>query len=229
MLILRSDLSRLPDSAGVVVVIDVLRSFSTAAYALAAGATAVMAVESVEAARALRGRMTDAFAVGSIGGGAAIPDFDEGNSPSALARHDLRGRTVIQCTAGGVKAVIKWQGAEAILASSLVCARATARYLRRLAPKSVTLVVTGEWADRDGDEDHACADYLEALLQDENTDPAPFSARVRNSDFGRRFTSGSDPALPIADLEYCAAADRFDFAMPIRRSEGCLLILAAAD
>ena len=228
MRILRSDLSRLPESEGAVVVIDVLRSFSTAAYALAAGAKAVMAVESVDAAWALRSRISDAFTIGSVGGGAAVPDFDAGNSPSALARHDLRGRTVIQYTAGGVKALVKWQGAEIMLASSLVCARATARYLRRLAPQSVTLVVTGEWTDRDGDEDHACADYLQALLQEENPDPAPFAERVRNSDFGRRFSSGADSALPVADLDYCAAADRFDFAMAIRRAEGCLLILAVA-
>jgi 2-phosphosulfolactate phosphatase len=42
---------------------------------------------------------------------------------------------------------------------------------------------------------------------------------VRDSDFGRRFSAGNDPHLPAADLDCCAAVDRFDFALPIRRTE----------
>jgi 2-phosphosulfolactate phosphatase len=91
--------------------------------------------------------------------------------------------------------------------------------LRALAPPSVTLVVTGMWTDRDGDEDHACADLIEALLRGDDPPRAPYAARVRESDFGRRFSAGTDPHLPVADLDCCAAVDRFDFALPIRRTE----------
>ena len=48
----------------------------------------------------------------------------------------------------------------------------------------------------------------------------PYAARVRNSDFGRRFVAGSGPSLPAANLELCAVTDRFAFAMPARRDEG---------
>jgi 2-phosphosulfolactate phosphatase len=83
----------------------------------------------------------------------------------------------------------------------------------------VTLVVTGMYVDRDGDEDIACADLLEARLR--GGDPAvdAYAARVRNSDFGRRFAAGGDPSLPAADLDLCAVVDRFAFAMPVRREE----------
>jgi 2-phosphosulfolactate phosphatase len=47
---------------------------------------------------------------------------------------------------------------------------------------------------------------------------------VRNSDFGRRFTAGTDPNLPLADLDCCAAVDRFGFAMPMNRLRDGLLI-----
>jgi 2-phosphosulfolactate phosphatase len=85
-------------------------------------------------------------------------------------------------------------------------------------------VITGEWVDRDGDEDIACADYIEALIHDERTDTEGFVQRVRDSDFGRRFAAGTWPNLPVADLDIAAAADRFDFAMPVRQEDGCLVI-----
>ena len=218
MKILRSDLPHCPDLYGAVVVIDVLRSFTTAAYALARGASEVIAVESIAAARALRALDRNALAIGAIGGGAPAPGLDMGNSPSQVAALDLRGRRVIQYTAGGTRGLVACDHAGLLLAASLVCAGATAAFLRASAPPSVTLVVTGTWSDRDGDEDHACADLIEALLRGDDPPRAPYAARVRESDFGRRFSAGTNPDLPAADLDCCAAVDRFDFALPIRRT-----------
>ncbi len=224
MKILRSDLPHCPDLCGAVVVIDVLRSFSTAAYALARGASEVVAVESIDAARALRALDRNALAIGAIGGGAPAPGLDMGNSPSQVAALDLRGRRVILYTAGGTRGLVACHHADVLLAASLVCADATAAFLRALAPPSVTVVVTGTWSDRDGDEDHACADLIEALLHGDDPPRAPYAARVRDSDFGRRFGAGTDPNLPAADLDCCAAVDRFDFALPTRRTQSGLVI-----
>ncbi len=221
MEILRADLDSCSGLTGTVVVIDVLRSFSTAAYAFAGGARTIYPVDSVAGARALQIRIPGALTMGAAGGGAAIPDFDFSNSPAALAGRDLRGRDIIHCTAGGVRGLASCRGAAPLLAASLVCARATVHYLRRSAPAAVTLVVTGDWADRDGDEDQACADYIAALLRDEPVDPAAYVRRVRSSDFGRRFNDPDSPDLPAADLDYCAVADRFEFAMQVRWIEGC--------
>lgn len=224
MKILRSDLPHCPELHGAVVVIDVLRSFTTIAYAFARGAREVLPVDSVEAARELRQRYPDALAVGAVGGGAPAAGLDMGNSPAQIAALELTGRRIIQYTAGGTRGLVACDHAVVLLAASLVCATATARYLRLLDPPSVTLVVTGIWKDRDGDEDHACADLIEALLRGGDPTRAQFAERVRNSDFGRRFRAGTDPNLPPADLECAAAVDRFDFAMPMNRLRDGLLI-----
>ncbi len=224
MKILRSDLPHCPELNGAVVVIDVLRSFTTIAYAFAQGAREVIPVDSVEAARELRARHPDALTVGALGGGAPAPGLDIGNSPAKVAALDLGGRLIIQYTAAGTRGLVACDHARVLLAGSLVCATATAAYLRLLQPPSVTLVVTGIWSDRDGDEDHACADLIEALLRGEDPPRAPFAERVRNSDFGRRFTEGTDPNLPQADLDCAAAVDRFAFAMPMNRLRDGLLI-----
>ena len=105
-------------------------------------------------------------------------------------------------------------------------AGATARAIQASGAEAVCFIITGEWVDRDGDEDVACADYLEALLSGQPADAAIYAQRVRNSDFGRRFTAGTWPNLPLADLELAAEADRYDFAMPVQHENGHLVIRA---
>jgi len=224
MIIRHLNLANCADAAGAVVVIDVLRAFTTAAYAFAAGASEILAVDSADDARSMRNRYPGAVTIGAVSGGKPIPDFDFGNSPSAIAGCSFRGERLIHCTVGGVRALARCGNADVLLAASLVCARATAAYLRRLAPAEINLVVTGEWVDRDGDEDHACAEYLEELLLGRSPDPRPFVERVRHSDFGRRFGSAEYSALPAADLDHAAIADRFAFAMPVTRIDDVLVM-----
>lgn len=224
MEIRRSDLSHGHELHGVVVVIDVLRAFTTAAYAFAAGARAVVAAHCLDEVALLRARHAPCITVGALPGGRPVPGLDYGNSPAAIAPLDLAGITLIEYTAGGVRGLVDCDRASHVVAGSLVCARATAEYVAALAPEVVTLVVTGLWTDRDGDEDHACADLIEARLRGTSPDPAPYEARVRRSDFGRRFGAAEHPHLPAADLELCAVADRFGFAMPMRRVDDRLVV-----
>jgi 2-phosphosulfolactate phosphatase len=211
-----------PDPHDAVVVIDVLRSFSTAAYAFGAGASVIYPVETIAEAHRLRQTIPDAVTTGAVAGGDPVPGFDFGNSPTALHAAKLAGRPLIQSTAAGVRGLARFSHARALFAGSLVMARATASALLESQADEVCFVITGEWVDRDGDEDVACADYLEALLHGEDPDPAPFVARVLNSDFGRRFLAGTNPNLPVSDLELCARVNRFDFALRATHSGGRL-------
>lgn len=211
-----------PEPRDAVVVIDVLRSFSTAAYAFAAGASTIYPVETIAEAQRLQRILPEAMTTGAIGGGDPVPGFDFGNSPTALHAAELAGRPLIQSTAAGVRGLARFRHARALFAGSLVFARATALALLELQPSEVCFVITGEWVDRDGDEDIACADYMEMLLHGKNPDPAQFSTRVFNSDFGRRFLAGNNPNLPQSDLELCAQADRFDFTLRATHTGGHL-------
>lgn len=216
----RLDPSHEPEDT--VVVIDVLRSFTTAAYAFAAGASTIYPVETVSGAYRLQRRFPDAATTGAVGGGDPVAGFDFGNSPSQLDGVRLDGRPLIQTTAGGVRGLSRFRHARALFAGSLVLGRATAQALLELQPAEVCFVITGEWVDRDGDEDVACADYLDALLRGDNPDPEPYAARVRDSDFGRRFQAGNNPSLPAVDLTLCAQVDRFDFALIATHADGRL-------
>lgn len=207
-----------------VIVIDVLRSFTTAAIALAQGANAIYPVEGVSAAIALAGCIDNAVSAGAVIGGDPAPGFTFGNSPAQLMTADLAGKTVVLSTAAGVRGLQRFRRAHRLYAGSLVCAQATAAAIRSAGADEVCFVITGEWVDRDGDEDIACADYIESLLRGEAVAPEIFAQRVRNSDFGRRFTAGTWPNLPLADLELAAQPDRFGFAMPVHREGEHLVI-----
>ncbi len=215
------DLDSCSAADDVAVVIDVLRAFSTAAYALAAGAERIWLVSGVEEALALRARTPGALAMGEVGGIKAA-GFDLGNSPHGLNGRDLRGRTLIHRSSAGTQGVVRAAKARALFGASFVCAAATARAVLALAPRRVTLVVTGRRVDNSGDEDLACAEYLAGLLRGERPDPALYLRRVRASQNAGLFTHPANPDFPPEDLDLCTQLDRFDFALPVRRLDGRL-------
>lgn len=208
-------------ASDIVVVIDVVRAFTTAAFAFAAGAREIIPVSTVEEALALRERLPGALVMGEVGG---LPPagFDLGNSPAALIGLDLSGRRMIQRTGAGTQGLVRSVRAETLLASSFVCAGATARCIQRQSPARVTLVNTGP----DG-EDQACAEYLAALLRDGTPDATMLLARVRDAVLPRidkAISSGIGLADAVADLDCCTALDRFDFAMRAQRRDGLLVM-----
>lgn len=212
-------------AAGVVVVIDVLRAFTTAAYAFAAGARQICLVSSVEEALELRRQTPGALVMGEVKG-LPVPGFDFSNSPTQFDGLDLTGWLLIQRTTSGTQGAVRSRRAQHLLAASFVNASATARAIQQLAPSRVTFVITGRRWGGWGDEDAACADYLESLLRDQPAGLEPLLERVRQSSPGRQFSDPAQPDYPPEDLEYCLAVDRFAFAMPIERAGQALIMKA---
>ena len=204
-------------ATGVVVVIDVLRAFTTAAYALDAGAARIVATGSVEDAFAARDAFPGALLMGEVDG-LAIDGFDMDNSPQGLAAVDLAGRTLIQRTTAGTQGVVRASGASALFAASLVCAEATTRAVAALAPDEVTFVITGR-DDRDGEEDQAAADWFAARLAGEQPDADVAATRVARSDAGRRFVDPGDRDFDVTDLHMATAVDAVDLAMRAQYDE----------
>jgi 2-phosphosulfolactate phosphatase len=219
----RADLETCSAASGAVVVIDVLRAFSTAAYAFGAGASEIVLADTIEAAFELKRRWPEALLMGEVDG-YPVPGFDLGNSPVALETLDLSGMRLIQRTSHGVQGIVRTQSADFLLAASFCNARATARYLRLAEAQRITFVVTGAGPDEHGDEDAACADYLEALLCGAQPDVVGYIQRVYASPEGRILTDPDQPAFPEADLEYCVKVDQFNFAMLVQAREGLLIM-----
>ena len=154
-----------------VVVIDVLRAFTTAAFAFAAGASKIIAVSTIEEALELKRQNSGCLLMGERHG-LKIEEFDLSNSPHEVQEKELTGRTLVQRTSAGTQGIVRAKGSKHILAASFVVAEATYRHILNINPQKVTFLITGT---NTSDEDLALADYLSVkLLGRRAVDPQPY-------------------------------------------------------
>ena len=213
------NLEETQQARGVVVVIDVLRAFSTAAYAFDAGAASIAVVATIDQAFRMKREDPGLILIGEKGGW-PVEGFDYGNAPSEVIGEDLNGKRLVMRTSAGTQGVVRTQHAGTILAASLVCAKATAEYIHKQAPDAVSFIITGSDEGGFGDEDQACADYIVDLLQGCPSDKQKLKARVWNSGWGRRFGDPDYPFLDSADKDYCTRIDTFNFYMHYEMKAG---------
>jgi 2-phosphosulfolactate phosphatase len=205
---------------GIVVVIDVLRSFTVSAYALAGGARECLLVPTVEEALALAQRLPDAI-VSAEENALPIPGIAISNSPTQVAVANLQGKTLIQRSSAGTPVMEAVAAGQGMFAGSLVVARATAQACLSRRPGTVTLVASADFP-----EDHACAKYMEAILSGRTLDLDPLLQPLRDSERYRKVMAGLWPGFPPTDVQLALALDRFDFAMPAARRADCIALTA---
>ena len=204
------------------VVIDVIRAFSTAAYAFASGAAAIYLVAGVDDALALKGTNPGWLAMGEDRG--RRPEgFDLPNSPVRASEADLDGRTIVQRTSAGTQGVVTAGRASRLWCAGLVCASATARAVVGARLGDPTFVITGwfqDHADRPGTDDRLTAQHIDRLVFGNQVDDAAVASAVLASDeAARTLLLGHDHVDPRDTL--ATDVDRFDFAMevtPTRRA-----------
>jgi 2-phosphosulfolactate phosphatase len=179
-------LSRVEEAHGVVVVIDVLRAFTTAAYAFDRGAEKILPVSSIAEAFNLKAQFPESFIMGEENG--VKPEgFDFGNSPVDISKQNLKNRIMIQRTSAGTQGLTRSKNHQILIAASFVVADATAEFLKSNNPETVSFVITGQSLGRDGDEDRACAEYIESLFRGETPNSGEFTARILTSTVGQFF------------------------------------------
>lgn len=214
-------LTECPHATGLVVAIDVIRAFTTAAFAFGRGIEEIVIVGDVEEALALKSQDPSLLLMGEVGG-KPIAGFDFGNSPVEIHKADLQGKRLVQRTSAGTQGIVRSKKANRILAASFVVAEATVRRILELAPPKVTFVVTGT---NTGDEDLALADYLEQRLSGLKPDPAPFLKRVKEAPEAMEVLS--QPWCPESyadDIRSAMEIDRFPFAMEVHQGNRLISI-----
>ncbi|KXK14441.1 MAG: 2-phosphosulfolactate phosphatase [Chloroflexi bacterium OLB14] len=207
---------------GIVLIIDVLRAFSTAAYAFSRGAKKIYLVSEVQEALDLKSKTKNAKVMGEVGG---LPPegFDFGNSPTQILEHDLADITLIQRTSAGTQGAVRSKNADVMLATSFVVAQATINYVLKLNANEITFVITG---GMNNDEDVACAEFLEKQFTGEVVEAQSFIKRVYQSRDAVQHLDPNQPKFPETDVDYCTRINTFDFAMPITRKNNLLVMQA---
>jgi 2-phosphosulfolactate phosphatase len=133
----------------VCVVFDVLRATSTMATALANGAVAIVPVEEIPEALALRRQQPGLLLAGERDGVRIQANltgsisFDLGNSPREFTAERVRGRTIAMTTTNGTRALRACASARTVLIGSFLNLRATANVIQTERPAHLLLVCSG--------------------------------------------------------------------------------------
>jgi 2-phosphosulfolactate phosphatase len=202
---------------GSVVVIDVLRAFTSAACAFDAGAQSIELVATPEEAWARRAADPELLLVGEHLG-RKLEGFDFGNSPPQLHSAALRGRNLVLRSTAGTQGVVQAAQARRIVLGSLTVASATVRWLQQWDDE-VSLLAMGS-PSGPGEEDEACAELMLQMLLHQPVDRAGCLARVLASRAAAKALDPSVDWISPADLGAALALDRFDFAMPVHCEAG---------
>lgn len=218
MQILQDD--KVSSANSVVIVVDVLNSFSTTAYALGCGAEKVILVSKVNEALALVKAIPGSLTMGSEDG-KRVKEFDFDASPWSFSGIDLTGKILIQCIPAFTLSALKNVQCHKILASSFVVAEATIARIQAIAPDEVTFIPTCNDAS---EQDRAFAEYMIDKLQGNfDSSAAPFLRRVMASPTAKKLIE-LQGEYPFSDLDAVLAVDSFPFAMEAGK-EGGLIVL----
>jgi 2-phosphosulfolactate phosphatase len=208
--------------SGTAVVIDVLRAYSTAAWAFYLGAERIVLSDDTDAALRLKASLPGALALKDS---RPYDGFELTNSPVELQAHELRGRTIVQRTTAGTVGAVAAKAAENLYCASFLNAAVTAAAVRASGDGRAYYVVTGSGGT--AEEDRACAEYIARLVADPSADAAPFLRRAEESAAAatiRRRGAEGVPGIQARDVEACLEVNRFDFVMRAREESGLLTL-----
>lgn len=215
---------------GLTVVIDVFRAFSTACYAIAAGAERIIPVAGLDEAYALKHAHPDWLLMGERDC-IKQPGFDFGNSPAEVENANLAGRTIVHTTSAGTQGLAAAMAApevSEVLTGGFVNLGATLEYVRARAPETVTLVAMGTAGHTRSAEDDLCAMYMKNALEGVPNRFEAIQTYLRTIESAQKFFDPKADYAPERDFELCTTLDRFDFALAAGRGEDGLLILRPA-
>jgi 2-phosphosulfolactate phosphatase len=202
---------------GLVVVIDVFRAFSVAAYAFSRGAVASIPVADIDTARQLKADDPNRILLGERFA-KPLPGFDCGNSPTELERIDVAGRTLVHTTHSGTQGLASAVNADEVITGALMNCAAIVRYIQARDPQQVTLVRMGQEATSRCAEDDLCAELILARLQSKQPDVRTVRSRLINADSAKKFFDPACDWAPERDFDLCTDVDRFDFVLRLDRS-----------
>ena len=208
--------------SGAAVVIDVMRAYTVAAWAMHLGASRMILVDDLEEALKLKSRLPGSLALKD---GAPAKGFDLYNSPADLQDADIRGKTIVQRTTAGTIGAVAVRHCKPLICTGFVCASAVARRIRDLAPDELTYVVTGE--EGTAEEDLSCAEFIDALVRDPRTEPAPYIRRASESKAAvdiRQAAAAGEEGINPRDVEMCLDADGFDFTLEALMEDELLVL-----
>jgi 2-phosphosulfolactate phosphatase len=213
---------------GVTIIIDVFRAFSVSCYLISKGVKRIYPVGSVDKAFEMKKIHPDAVLVGERHE-KKCEGFDFGNSPTHLLAAHLDGKTIIHTTSSGTMGISLAVNADEILTGSFVNAKAIATYIMKKNPSKVSLVSMGYEGRHATQEDDFCADYLQNLIENRETNFDEMVDLLRTGDGSRLLDPKNHDHSPATDFELCLRKDIFNFVLKVKKDENGMEFLERID
>jgi 2-phosphosulfolactate phosphatase len=218
----RYGVSQAPECEGHVIVIDVLRAFTTAAYAFAQGTEKILLVGTPKEAFEIKRCNPDYLLVGE-NGGRKIEGFDYGNSPETIWQLNLENKTLILRSSSGTQGVVNARNTKQIYLGSLVVAQSTCNYLTQKFADPVTILAMESVGPEETNEDIACRDYMVGLLKNTPHSKETIRDRVIQSPAAQQALDPKIDYKTPGDLECALQFNKFNFIMQVQNENGWLV------
>ncbi|WP_017728227.1 2-phosphosulfolactate phosphatase [Halalkalibacterium ligniniphilum] len=191
-------------SSDVNVVIDVIRAFTVSHLAFLKGAEKIILVGTEDEAFALKKSHRHFLLSGEIKG-LPIPGFDLSNSPKEMLMKKVGGKTLVQKTTNGVAAALHSLCTKYLLVTGFTNAKTTAQYVKKICESlSGTPQVNLIASHPTGDDDLACAQYMEQILLENEAPPlSQITARIKSSHVAEKFFDKENRFFDPDDILLC--------------------------
>lgn len=214
---LLTNMQTLHEAKGMVVVIDVLRAFSTTCYCFQNNAEKIFAAETIEQALLLKKQYPKSILIGERKG-LPIEGFDYTNSPAQIKDIDFTGKSIILTTTAGTKGIALSTNSEETITGAFINSNAIISYIKQKNPSIVSFVCTDDsYYDN---EDYLCASYLKSLLEDKPRSFAAIKTYLTQHPCTDGFIRKPYTKYSIEDFSLCMEADKFNFVIKANRING---------
>jgi 2-phosphosulfolactate phosphatase len=206
---------------GMVVVIDVLRAFSSCCYIFDKGVKKIIPVANLSDALNLIKKNPEYISIGERKG-IKIDGFNYGNSPKEISLANLNNKNVIFTTSAGTLGLTKVIHAEEILTGAFVNANAILRYIKMKKPETLSLVITDDkYSDN---EDYMFAQYLIALVKGEKVNFEDTKEFITKHPTSIGFLTHPLTKYSVDDFHLCLCLDKFNFVVKAKKNSTGLVL-----
>jgi len=207
---------------GTVIIIDVFRAFTTAAFAFVGGAEKIILVDCAQEALDLKKKGYGDICFGEVDG--IKPDgFDFGNSPYEISNSNIKGKILIQSTMAGTAGVVAVKNADNIYLGSLVIAEATVKAIKKFKPQVLNIIAMGSGGEFRTDEDEQCALYLRNLLEGRIPDIEAVKKLILTGNESDKFDDPTITQFHPKDRDLALQINSIPFAIKVEKEDGLLI------
>lgn len=216
MKIFLTDLEGIKQAKGLVIVVDVLRAFTTCCFVFKNGAKTIIPVSDLDAAYKLIKDYPYFISIGERKG-LKLPGFNYGNSPAEIENVDLKDKTVILTTSAGTQGIVKAINADSVITGAFVNAQAVVDYIGKQKPKVVSFIVTdNRYKDN---EDFMYANYIISCLKGDQLNFKKIKKHLINHPLAEGFLKKPMTRYSQRDFHLSLDLDRFNFIIAAKKRE----------